>query len=128
MKKKRKKNKMGFTFIELLSAIVILSVLMTVGVVAVTRFLESSKEKYYRSQEDLITLAGKQYFTDYRSQLPKEVGAKNSVTLETLYAQKYLDRVKDYSGKMCETTTDDTVNRVYAIKTATGNYQYYTIF
>ena len=29
---------------------------------------------------------------------------------------------------MCETTTDDTVNRVYAIKTATGNYQYYTIF
>ena len=101
---------------------------MTVGVVTVTRFLESSKEKYYRSQEDLITLAGKQYFTDYRSQLPKEVGAKNSVTLETLYAKKYLDRVKDYSGKMCETTNDDTVNRVYAIKTATGNYQYYTIF
>lgn len=128
MKKKRKKNKRGFTFIELLSAIVILSVLMTVGVVTVTRFLESSKEKYYRSQEDLITLAGKQYFTDYRSQLPKEVGAKNSVTLETLYAKKYLDRVKDYSGKMCETTNDDTVNRVYAIKTATGNYQYYTIF
>ena len=128
MKKKRKKNKRGFTFIELLSAIVILSVLMTVGVVTVTRFLESSKEKYYRSQEDLITLAGKQDFTDYRSQLPKEVGAKNSVTLETLYAKKYLDRVKDYSGKMCETTNDDTVNRVYAIKTATGNYQYYTIF
>lgn len=128
MKKKRKKNKRGFTFIELLSAIVILSVLMTTGVVAVTHFLENSKEKYYKSQEDLITLAGKQYFTDYRSQLPKEVGAKNSVTLETLYAKKYLDRVKDYSGKMCETTNDDTVNRVYAIKTATGNYQYYTIF
>ena len=128
MKKKRKKNKRGFTFIELLSAIVILSVLMTVGVVTVTRFLESSKEKYYRSQEDLITLAGKQYFTDYRSQLPKEVGTKNSVTLETLYAQKYLDRVKDYNGKVCEGTSDDTVNRVYAMKTASGKYQYYTVF
>ncbi len=128
MKKKRKKNKKGFTFIELLSAIVVLSVLMTVGVVAVTRFLESSREKYYKSQEDLITLAGKQYFTDYRSELPKEVGAKSSVTLDTLYAKKYLDRVKDYSGKICEATNDATVNRVYAIKTATGKYQYYTVF
>lgn len=128
MKKKRKKNKKGFTFIELLSAIVILSVLMTVGVVTVTRFLESSKEKYYRSQEDLITLAGKQYFTDYRSELPKEIGTNNSVTLDTLYAKKYLDRVKDYNGKVCEGTSDDTVNRVYAMKTASGKYQYYTVF
>lgn len=128
MKKKRKKNKKGFTFIELLSAIVVLSVLMTVGVVAVTHFLESSREKYYKAQEDLITLAGKQYFTDYRSKLPKEVGAKSSVTLDTLYAKKYLDRVKDYSGKMCEATNNDTVNRVYAIKVASGKYQYYTIF
>ncbi len=128
MKKKRKKNKKGFTFIELLSAIVVLSVLMTVGVVAVTHFLESSREKYYKSQEDLITLAGKQYFTDYRSELPKEVGAKSSVTLDTLYAKKYLDRVKDYSGKICEATNDATVNRVYAIKVASGKYQYYTVF
>ena len=86
--KQTKKNKKGFTFIELLSVIVILSILVTVGIATTNHFLSSAKEKYYKSQEDLITLAGKQYFTDYRSELPKEIGDKSSVTITTLYAKK----------------------------------------
>ncbi len=128
MKKKRKKNKKGFTFIELLSAIVVLSILMTTGVVTVTHFLEKSKEKYYKSQEDLITLAGKQYFTDYRSELPRDVGAKNSVTIETLYSKKYLDKVKDYKGNLCQSVSNSSVNKVYVVKASTNKYQYYTVF
>ena len=123
-----KKNKNGFTMIELLSAIAILSILMSIGVVTVTHFLKTSREKYYKSQEELITLAGKQYFTDYRSELPKDIGEKTSVTLETLYSKKYLDKIKDYNGKECVVTSDDTVNKVYAVKVSTGKYQYYTIF
>lgn len=126
--KKLKKNKKGFTFVELLAAIVILSILASIGIVAVNGFLSSAKEKYYKSQEDLITLAGKQYFTDYRSELPKEIGNKSSVSIETLYSQKYLDKVKDYNGNQCETINDSTSNKVYAIKTDAGSYKYYTIF
>ena len=129
MKKlKQCKNRKGFTFIELLSVIVILSILVTVGIATTNHFLSSAKEKYYKSQEDLITLAGKQYFTDYRNELPKEIGDKSSVTLATLYAKKYLDRVKDYNGKECASTADNTTNRVYAIKTGVAKYKYYTIF
>lgn len=126
--KQTKKNKKGFTFIELLSVIVILSILVTVGIATTNHFLSSAKEKYYKSQEDLITLAGKQYFTDYRSELPKEIGDKSSVTIATLYAKKYLDKVKDYNGKECVSTNDDITNRVYAIKTGVAKYKYYTIF
>ena len=126
--KQTKKNKKGFTFIELLSVIVILSILVTVGIATTNHFLSSAKEKYYKSQEDLITLAGKQYFTDYRSELPKEIGDKSSVTIATLYAKKYLDKVKDYNGKECVSTSDDITNRVYAIKTGVAKYKYYTIF
>lgn len=129
MKKFRKsKNKKGFTFVELLSVIVILSILATIGIATANHFLSSAKEKYYKSQEGLITLAGKQYFTDYRNELPKEIGEKTSVTIETLYSKKYLDKVKDYNGKECAVTEDSTANKVYAIKTGTGKYKYYTIF
>ena len=94
MKKFRKsKNKKGFTFVELLSVIVILSILATIGIATANHFLSSAKEKYYKSQEGLITLAGKQYFTDYRNELPKEIGEKTYVTIETLYSKKYLDKV-----------------------------------
>ena len=39
-----------------------------------------------------------------------------------------LDKVKDYNGKECAVTEDSTANKVYAIKTGTGKYKYYTIF
>lgn len=86
-----KSNDKGFTFIELLATITILGILVTATVVTYNHFLAKSHLKYYKSQEDLITLAGKQYFTDYRNLLPKEIGTKESVDLATLYAKKYID-------------------------------------
>ena len=98
-----------------------------IPIVSYSKFLAKAHLKYYKSQEDLATLAGKQYFTDYRSELPKEVGSKNSVTLETLYGKKYLDRIKDYKSDACKVSENNANNRVYAYKTGKGNYNYYTI-
>ena len=123
---KKPKNK-GFTFIELLATITILGLLVMIPAVSYSKFLAKAHLKYYKSQEDLATLAGKQYFTDYRSELPKEVGSKTSVTLETLYAKKYLDRIKDYKSNVCKASENNENNRVYAYKTGKGNYNYYTI-
>ena len=127
MKKKINKINKGFTFIELLATITILGLLVMIPVVSYSKFLAKAHLKYYKSQEDLATLAGKQYFTDYRSELPKEVGSKTSVSLETLYGKKYLDRIKDYKSNVCRAGENNANNRVYAYKTGKGNYNYYTI-
>ena len=120
-----KKN--GFTFIELLAVITILGILTTVVVVSYSKYLDNARERYYKSQEDSITLAGKEYFTDFRSKLPTVVGSKAGVDLETLYSKKYIDRMKDYNGKVCDAAVSDINNKVYAYKVADGVYLYYTI-
>ena len=107
------KRNRGFTLIEILSVIVILGIITSVTIFSVNFFIERSKLKYYKTQENLIITAGKDYFTDYRSLLPKEVGEETSVDIETLYSKKYLGRVKDYSGKLCK-INNDSINKVYA--------------
>lgn len=43
------KNK-GFTLIEILASLIILSIVLTIGVVAISRYIESSKETTYITQ------------------------------------------------------------------------------
>ena len=78
-----KKNK-GFTLMELLAVIVLLSLLTVVVLFSVKSLNERSHRSYYKSQEDMIILAAKDYYADYRSKLPKEIGAIEQVTLQTL--------------------------------------------
>ena len=121
--KKIRKGKKGFTFIELLAVIAIIGILTTVTIVSVNGLLASSRRKYYQSQENTTVLAGKEYFTDYRSELPKNVGEKEAVTVDTLYTKKYLSELKDHNGNSC---TNIGNSKVYSQKITATEYQYYS--
>ena len=121
--KKLRKGKKGFTFIELLAVIAIIGILTTVTIVSVNSLLASSRKKYYKSQENTTVLAGKEYFTDYRSQLPKNIGEKKAVTINTLYTKKYLSELKDHNGNSC---TNIGNSKVYSQKITANEYQYYS--
>ena len=116
-------DKKGFTLIELLAAIVILGLLVTLGYISVRAVLDRSDESYYRSQEDMLILAGREYFTDYRSELPKEIGETNYVALETLMEEKYIDPIRDNDGNNC----DNEKSIVTAEKVTETEYQYYGV-
>ncbi len=122
-----KKLKRGFTLVELLAVIAILGVLSSGVIFSYSKYLKNAKERYYSSQENTVTLSGKEYFTDYRSRLPKEVGSKTSVDLDTLYSKKYISKLNDYNGKTCQTSTNSDANKVYAYKVADNIYVYYSI-
>ena len=114
-------NKKGFTLVEILATIIILGLLVTLGYVSVRNILDQSHENYYKSQEDMVLLAGREYFADYRSALPEEVGETATVTLETLINEKYIDPVKDRNENDC----DFKASSVTVQKINEKDYQYY---
>ena len=98
----KKKNSKGFSMIELLAVVVILGVLSTIGIVSVTRLIESSKEHYYESQQSQLVLAARAYTGDHREELPRNIGEKKKIYLDTLYKKNYLkDKIVDKNNKEC---------------------------
>ena len=69
----------------------------------------------------MLVLAGRDYFADYRSKLPKEIGETSSVTVETLINEKYIDPVKDRNDNDCNFKKSS----VTAQKITDKDYQYY---
>ena len=114
-------NKKSFTLVEILATIIILGLLVTLGYISVRNILDQSHENYYKSQEDMVLLAGREYFADYRSALPEEVGETATVTLETLINEKYIDPVKDRNENDC----DFKASSVTVQKINEKDYQYY---
>ena len=116
-------KKKGFTLVELLATIIILGLLVTIAYVSVTSILNKGNDSYYESQENMLVLAGREYFADHRSELPKEIGDTSTVTLETLIKEKYIDPIKDKNEDDC----DELKSGVTAQKITDRDFQYYGI-
>lgn len=116
-------NKSAFTLIEMLATIIILGLLFTLAYVGVRTVLDRGNDSYYDSQENMLILAGREYFADYRSELPKEIGETATVPAETLIDESYIDPIKDKDGNDC-----DFVNSGVTVQKITEkDYQYYSI-
>ena len=109
-------NKKGFTLIELLMVIVIISLLGGIAIVGVKVFLSRGEKDYYNILEENMLLAGNDYFSDHRDELP--IGSYvNEVSLGELVENKYIEQVVDVTGKACNS------GRVYAYK-ENNKYRY----
>ena len=93
----------GFSLVELLVAIVILGMLMSVAVISATRWLDKAKKDYYESLNKNLILVGQSYVQDNHNSLPKAIGRSTKISLQTLKDKKYLTSdVLDYSKKACD--------------------------
>lgn len=115
------KNRNGFTLLELLATIIILGLLTTLVVGTVIPILKRSHNEYYKSQEKMLLLAGKEYFADHRSELPKEIGETSKVTLKTLIEEKYIDPIKGRNDNDCNFEKSSVI----AQKVSNTKYEYY---
>lgn len=118
------KNNKGLTLVELLAVIVIIGILSSLAVTAISKLLDRSTENYYKDQEDNIALAAQSYANDNRTVLPFKTGASNSVeiTLDQLQTAGYIKTVKDKSGKQCNKGT----SYVTITKNSKEDYTYKT--
>ena len=79
---KNKKKKRGFTLVELLATITILSVVMIIAIPSVTKLIKKFGDNYYKTLEESIKLAGIDYFTDHKKEIPKYVGETSIITID----------------------------------------------
>lgn len=117
-----KEKKKGFTMVELLAVIVILGILVACVIAAVQTNLKEAERQYYASQEQMVTMSGRDYFSDYLSKLPKEIGVVERVSLKTLIQEDYIEQVLDRDKNVC----DYTNSYVAVQKQGEKLYQYYT--
>lgn len=119
---KKKKKDEGFTLIEVLGTIVILGIVLGVSVPLVSRAVKKSQLKQMETQEQTLSLVGKNYFLDNRDELPEVVNDKEIVAVSNLVLNGYVKEVKDYNNTIC-----DLVNSyVEVTKTDKGEYDYHT--
>ena len=92
-----KKNNKGFTLIEILAVVIILSILIALIVPAVSKYIRNGKIKYYKSLEDEIVVIARDYYTSNKSELPRgqlnSAGVPmyiNQVSLSTLTEKGYI--------------------------------------
>ena len=84
-------NKKGFTLIEVISTIVILSLIALIVFPAITSTIKSSRESAYKSQENILIKAAKAYYLDNIDKLPDEIdGNYDSVDIYDLVKKGYI--------------------------------------
>lgn len=117
-------NKKGFTMVELLAVITIIAILGIIAVTSIAGILSNTEEEYYKEQESLMLIAGKNYFNDNLSKRPQDIGEEICVSLDTLYSNNYIGEVKNYDKKTCDKNIESS--GVCAKKVSTKKYTYYS--
>ena len=77
-------NKKGFTLVELLAVIVILSIILVIAVPSVNRYIKQSKEKAYNTQISTIIEAAQAYASANSGLLPRKEEFVVKITLGQL--------------------------------------------
>ena len=119
-----KKNK-GYTLVEIIAAIVILALLILIAVPAINKQLINFRLNYYKKLENSVVSASKDYVTDRRYSKPTKLFHSKVIKVSDLEKEGYIDEVKDYLGKKCD-STDTSYSYVVVVKTGEKQYDYTT--
>ena len=102
LNKKTKKLKRGFTLVELLAAITILGILTTISIMGISGVIKRGQSQYYKTQEDNMVVAARNYAEKNPQYLPKVSGQTLKVSLNDLQNSKYIDKLVNYRKQSCD--------------------------
>ena len=116
-----KKNRKGFTLVELLAVIVIISILVGLVVSSVSRYKNKAEEKEKKIlRQNIISI-----FNNYRIEMLEEGKViKQKVTYKISNMDS--DAIINYNGKKCNFNPSDTSD-IFYIKKEPSNEEVYCI-
>ena len=95
-------NKRAFTLTEVLTVIVILTIVVLVAVPTFNKYVINFEDNYYENLKNNVKYAGMEYFNENPVLLPDKAGFYSEVTKDTLLASGIIDNVTDSEGNPCE--------------------------
>ena len=114
-----KKNRKGFTLVELLAVIVIISILVGLVVTSVSRYKSKAEEKEKKAlRQNIISI-----FNNYRIEMLEE-GKVIKQDDDYFISNIDSDAIINYNGKKCE--FDDS--KIFYTKKKPSNEEVYCIF
>lgn len=97
-------NRKGFTLVEVLAVVTILSIVALLITQGIMGYFKSGKDDYNNKLQEQLRIAGKSYFTNHRTELPNSVNGKRYayVTLAEIQSNNYVTKsFIDSEGREC---------------------------
>lgn len=115
------KNHKAFTLVEILAAIVVISILSLVVIPSISKYMKAGKDDYNDKLENQFLISGKNYFIDHGSKIPRYVNGTSFVTLGELESLNLISGdFYDSNGEKC----DLNMSYVKVKKTDKNKYVY----
>ena len=97
-----KRSKKGFTIIELLAAVVIVGIIISLAVIAINKYILQGRNTVDSQLEKQLVLAAKSYYTDNKTKLITNEDTGVVVWYTTLRAENYMTNdLVDSDGNSC---------------------------
>ena len=122
-----KKNKKGFSLVELIAVIIIIGIIALIAVPVVSNYVNNSKDKTYITYENSMTQAAENKVLTCESDaslkcvLPDTVNEKTKIQLYELIEQGFIDNMKNPDS---EEFCDADRSYVEVTKTGLSDYEY----
>ncbi len=114
-----KKKKKGFTLVEMLAAIVIISILAFLIVPKVSQLINKGKEAYYSALEKEIKVLAQDYYASNRKELPVNPNDYKILTASTMVKNGYIKEMfRDANSVACNNSFAVVANE------SNNNYDY----
>ena len=113
-----KLNNKGFTLIEILAAVAIMSILSGVAVMAVTRYIEKTQREAYEIMQKTVYDAA----ASYHQNNPNVINI--DIDISTLKTEGYLESLQDPSNKNEDCSGTVTISKTGGSATVLDSYTY----
>ncbi len=118
-----KNNKKGFTLIELISVILILSIVSLIAIAVKVNLDKSTKAAYYKSLEGTVSLSGQKYFSDHLEERPVDTDFASVIEINGLNSPKNLES-KSYISTVYDVNKNECPGRVITYMNVDKEYTY----